>query len=131
MSFDTSIMATKYCFLLATIAFTAYTQLVTKWQLVLHGDVPAGWINQLQYYIVFLRNPWIISCFLAVLLMAFSWVMTLSEMPLNYAYPVYLSSVLVIISVSSFFLFGESLPYHRLVGIGVIICGLVIGFGRQ
>ena len=57
--------------------------------------------------------------------------MTLSEMPLNYAYPVYLSSVLVIISVSSFFLFGESLPYHRLVGIGVIICGLVIGFGRQ
>lgn len=124
-------MATKHLFLLSTIAFTVYTQLVMKWQLVLSGDVPSGLNNQFQYYVTFLRNPWIISCFLSVLLMAFSWVMTLNEIPLNYAYPVYLASVLVIISVSSFFLFGESLPSHRLIGIGVIICGIAIGFGRQ
>lgn len=120
----------KYVYLTLTISLTVYTQLIIKWQLALQDSVPNNLIGQLQYFMGFLRNPWIVSCIVSILFMAFSWIMTLSELPLSYAYPLYLSSVLVIISILSIFLFGESLPLYRLVGLGLIIVGIVICFGK-
>jgi drug/metabolite transporter (DMT)-like permease len=53
------------------------------------------------------------------------WVYILSKMPLSYAYPFIALAFPLVIAISSF-LFHESVPVHRWVGVGIIVFGTLL-----
>ncbi|MBX3086398.1 MAG: hypothetical protein KF716_32475 [Anaerolineae bacterium] len=118
-----------HLFILATIVFTAYGQLVMKWQASQLGTLPADTPGRIQYVIHLLLNPWIISVLVSALLGMFSWMGALSRFRLSYAYPFY-SLTFVVVFLASAVLFHESITLNKSIGMILLVAGIIfIGQG--
>ncbi len=55
----------------------------------------------------------------------FNWMMVLKYADLSFAQPI-TAGTYVIVGAAAWLLFGENLPPHRLVGIGLVLCGVFL-----
>ena len=53
------------------------------------------------------------------------WLYSLSRVPLNRAYP-YTAINFVLVILASYFLFSETIPFNRFLGVGIIVCGVLV-----
>lgn len=94
----------SYLYILFTILFTVYGQIVIKWQVLNSGGLPNGTAERIQFLGCFLVNPWIISAFICAFLAAICWIMAMNRLALSHAYPfMSLSFVLVLLLSWAFF----------------------------
>ena len=115
-----------WIYVATTIVLTVYGQIVVKWQVLRHGALPANLHGKGEFFVHLLINPWVISVMAAAFLAALSWMAAMTRLPLSRAYPfVGLSFVLVLVFSAVFF--DESLTAGKVVGIGLIVVGLVVG----
>ena len=117
-------MAHAYIFL--TIFLTVYGQIVIKWQVGLAGALPQAVIGKTIFLLKLLMNPWVVSSFACAFLAALSWMAAMSKFPLSYAYP-FMSFAFVLVMFLSAFVFSEPLTSPKLLGMGLIIAGIIIG----
>ncbi len=108
------------------VAAGVYGQLVVKWQLMRHGNLPASVHGKVTYLLNMLLDPWVISVMLATFVAALAWMAALSRLELSRAYP-FLSLSFVTVLVLSAVLFGETLTPGKVAGIALVIAGLVVG----
>lgn len=115
-----------HLYILLTIVFTVYGQLIIKWQVNSAGSFPIELSEKLFFFLKLLLNPWVISSFVCAFLAALSWMAAMTKFPLSYAYPfVSLTFVLTVICASIFF--NEAITVPKLVGMGAIVAGIIIG----
>lgn len=114
-----------HLYILLTLAFTVYGQLVLKWQIGLAGPMPADSVAKLFFLFKQLLNPWIITGFVSAFLASLAWMAAMTRFELNYAYP-YMSLAFVIVMVFSVLFLGEILTWQRVVGTLLVMGGLVI-----
>ena len=69
------------------IIFTVYGQIAAKIATRQIGPLPADWGGRLAYLGQVLLNPYFISCFVAAVLAALSWITALTGLELSRAYP--------------------------------------------
>jgi drug/metabolite transporter (DMT)-like permease len=116
--------ALAHALIAGTILFTVYGQLVIKWQV---SQFDAGVRDDgARFLLAVLLNPWIVTGLASAFLAFLCWAGAVSRLPLSYAYP-FTSLSFVLVALLSNSLFGEPLGPRRLVGLGVVILGLVIG----
>ena len=115
-----------HLYIALTILLTVYGQVIIKWQVSLAGPLPEASKEKLFFIFGLLLNPWIISGFLAAFLAAMSWMAAMSKFPLSYAYP-FMSLAFVLVLFLSYFFFKEPLTVSKVVGMGLIVSGIVIG----
>lgn len=118
--------ATSYVFILLTILFTVYGQLIIKWQAGQAGGIPHDLGDKLFFFAKFLMNPWVISAFAAAFLASLAWIGAVSKLPLSHAYP-FMSFAFVLVLILSSLLFHEPLTWQKVVGMVCIVSGIVIG----
>ena len=114
-----------HVFILLTIAFTVYGQLVLKWQMGGAGPLPAGAGDKLLFLLQQLLNPWIISGFVSAFLASLAWMAAMTRFDLNYAYPFMSLAFVVVMGFSVLFL-GEQLSAQRVAGTLLVVAGLVV-----
>ena len=73
-------------------------------------------------------SPLALLGLLAIGLSAGAWIVALSRMELSVAYPVAVGLNCLIVVSAGFGAFGEALSWTKLVGIGLLLCGLVLLF---
>lgn len=117
---------TAYLFVLGTIVFTVYGQIVTKWRVDEAGAVPTGGSDRLRYAAGFLTDPWMISVVLAVLVAAACWIVALTTLELSRAYPL-ISGTFVLVVLLGALIFDESLTTAKVIGVLLIVAGLAVG----
>jgi multidrug transporter EmrE-like cation transporter len=109
--------------LLMTIVLAAYTQLVYKARALAHAvtapDRPADYIAAMLW------DPWVWSSIVATGIAFFGWIFVLRRLELSVAYPA-LSGVFVLVALGAHSILGESLSAARLVGLGLIVCGILV-----
>ena len=115
-----------YLYIALTIALTVYGQLVLKWQINLAGSGPGTFPEKLWFLLALLFNPWIISGFVAAFAASVAWMGAMTRFDLSRAYP-FMSLNFVLVLLLADRLFGEPLSAAKLVGIGLIIAGIVVG----
>lgn len=116
----------SYIFVMFTIAFTVYGQLVIKWQVSLAGPMPSIIVEKVAFLLRLLVNPWILSALFAAFLGALTWMGAVTKLDLNTAYPfMALNFILVAIFASIFF--GEVMTWQKAVSLLLIVGGLVVG----
>lgn len=115
----------NYIYILLTIIFTVYGQLVIKWQVSNAGDLPLTFASKLLFLINMFLNPWIISAFVAAFLAALSWMAAMTKFELSHAYP-FMSLAFVLVLIFSVALFSEAITWPKIVGLSVIIIGICI-----
>jgi multidrug transporter EmrE-like cation transporter len=117
---------TDYVWILGTILFTVYGQIILKWQVSRLGPLPLEMGDKLLVLARLLVNPWVMSCIVAGLLAFFCWIAALTRFQLTYAYP-FVSVTFALVLVLGAIFFGESLTVGKVAGVAFIILGVVIG----
>ena len=93
-----------YAYILGTILFTVYGQIVVKWQVSLAGPMPTEITERSVFMLKLLFNPWILSSLTGAFLAFLCWVGAMTKFELSYAYPfTSLSFVLVLVMSACFF----------------------------
>jgi len=116
----------NHLYILLTILFTVYGQIVIKWQVQLAGSFPQDNIEKLQYLTKLLLNPWVISGFACAFLAALSWMAAMTKFDLSYAYP-FMSLAFVLVLILSNIFFKEPITIAKSIGMGFIVLGIIFG----
>jgi multidrug transporter EmrE-like cation transporter len=115
-----------YFFVFLTIALTVYGQVVLKWQVSELGSFPAGWLERLDFFRSLLQSPWVLTALAAAFLAFLAWAIALTKLDLSHAYPL-TSLAFVSVVFCGWAIFGETLSAIRLLGLGLVILGVILG----
>jgi drug/metabolite transporter (DMT)-like permease len=72
-----------------------------------------------------LINPWVIFGLLMAMIAACAWILTLSRVPLSYAYP-FISLTFPAVVILSSIVFNESVSLRAYIGLGLLVGALVM-----
>lgn len=122
---DASFDLQGHLYILLTLFFTVYGQLVLKWQIGQAGPLPSDFYEKLWFLLRQFLNPWILSGFFAAFLASLAWMAAMTRLDLNYAYP-FMSLAFVIVMVFSVLFLGETLTWQRVVGTAMVMGGLIV-----
>jgi multidrug transporter EmrE-like cation transporter len=110
---------------LLSVLLNAAAQLFLKAGTNLIGTVSFGDANTVNTLLNIARIPWFWAGFACYGISLFTWIATLSRLPVSVAYPL-VSVGYVVNALAAWWLFGESLTVQKLVGVGFIIIGVVL-----
>ena len=115
-----------FLYILGSVLFTVYGQLIVKWQVAKAGAFPSGTSERVAFLVGLVFNPWILSGVAGGFLALLCWMAAMTKFELSYAYP-FMSLAFVLVLVLSAVLFHERLTTPKLVGVALIIIGIVVG----
>lgn len=112
-------------YILLTVLFTVYSQLIMRWQVVRAGALPDGYHEKIWFLVQLLVNPWVLSGIVATFFAGLAWMMAMTKFELSYAYP-FISLNYVLVFIAGAALFHEAVTAPKLFGVAFIIVGIVI-----
>ena len=115
----------NHLYIVSTIVFTLYSQLVMKWQVNQAGALPGPPVEKFWYVSTLLVNPWVLTAILATFFAGVSWMLTMSKFQLSYAYP-FVSANFALVFIASVLLFGEGVSLEKLLGTLLIALGIIV-----
>ena len=110
-------------FILITIMSTISGQLMVKKGML--QNKLSGIHNIFETLINGLINPWVIAGLFMAVIGAFAWILTLSRLPLSFAYP-FLSITFPVVVIASSMIFKENVSWNTYIGLTFIIVGIII-----
>lgn len=114
-----------HIYILATVFFTVYSQLVMRAQVVKAGSLPPDILGKLFFVGYLFLNPWVLSSILATLLAGISWMLAMSRFEISYAYPwIGLNFVLMLLFGGLFF--GEYISTTKVIGTLLVVVGILV-----
>ncbi|HET7062563.1 MAG TPA: EamA family transporter [Nitrosospira sp.] len=116
----------SYFYIFLTIAFTVYGQIVLKWQVIDAGHFPENTLDKVLFLVRLVLNPWVISGFLAAFAASLTWMVAMTKLELSHAYP-FMSLNFVFVIILSYLLFQETITTPKILGLGLIILGIIVG----
>ena len=115
----------NFLFILGTILFTVYGQLILKWRITSYGALPFNFMDKVFFLLKLFLDPFIISGFLAAFVASLFWMAAMTKFDLSFAYP-FMSLSFVLVMIVSGLLFKEPITFHKITGLGLIIIGLIV-----
>ncbi len=112
-------------YILMTLLFTVYGQLVLKWQMGQARAMPEGGLDKLLFLLQQFLNPWIMSGFFSAFLASLAWMAAMTRFDLNYAYP-FMSLAFIIVMLFSVLFLNESLTPQSVLGTVMVVAGLIV-----
>jgi uncharacterized membrane protein len=116
---------TGHFYILLTLSFTVYGQLILKWQIGHAGAFPETITGKMYFLFRLLLNPWIISGFTSAFLASLAWMAAMTRFELNYAYPFMSLAFIIVMGFSVLFL-NEQLSVQKTLGTAMVVAGLIV-----
>lgn len=114
-----------HTFILLTVLFTVYSQLIMRWQVSEAGPLPVDTHGKISYVLNLLVNPWVLSGIVATFFAGVSWMLAMTKFEISYAYP-FVSLNYILVLVAGFFLFNEAISATKLAGSALVILGIIV-----
>jgi drug/metabolite transporter (DMT)-like permease len=114
-----------HIYILLTLLFTVYGQLVLKWQMGQAPAMPDRGLDKLLFLLQQFFNPWIMSGFFSAFLASLAWMAAMTRFELNYAYP-FMSLAFIIVMFFSVLFLNESLTPQSILGTVMVVSGLIV-----
>ena len=115
----------KYLYIVGTVLFTVYGQLVLKWRIGNYGSLPDPLIDKLFFLLQLFTDGYILSGFVAAFMASLCWMAAMTKFDVSYAYP-FMSSAFVLVLVFSALFFREPITWQKVVGMICIAIGILI-----
>ena len=116
-----------HLYIIGTIIFTVYGQLIIKWRIAYYGSLPDHLLEKIFFLTRVVCDPFILSGFAAAFIAALCWIATMTKFDLSYAYPFIVSIPLTFVIFLSAFFFQEPITLPKIIGLVLIIAGVTIG----
>jgi len=114
-----------YFYIVGTIFFTVYGQLILKWRISSFGSLPTETLDKIIFLFKLLFDPFIFSGFASAFIASFFWMATMTKFELSYAYP-FMSGAFVLVFLFSVFLFHETITFYKILGLFLIVLGIFV-----
>jgi uncharacterized membrane protein len=116
----------KYIYILNTIIFTVYGQMILKWRITKlnWSMIDGNLIDRIICYLKLLFDPLILSGFLSAFIASISWTMAMSKFEITTAYP-FMSISPAIVFLLGVFILNETFTIGKVIGLVLIILGTV------
>ncbi len=116
----------NYLYILATIFFTVYGQIILKWRLTqLKFILPHGTLNKFLALIKIIFDPFILSGFAAAFIASLFWMATMSKFEITKAYP-FMSLAPGLVFLIGILFLGEQFTWGKVIGLCFIIIGTIV-----
>lgn len=115
-----------YFYIIGTIFFTVYGQLVLKWRIVRYGALPEQFNEKIIFLSKLLLDPFILSGFISAFVASFFWMAAMTKFDLSYAYPIIVGGLAIVTSVSAIFLYNEPITLYKSLGLFLIVMGVFL-----
>lgn len=112
--------------LLPTVILTVYGQVVTKWR-VTHIAESLTNASLIERLLVYVLDPFIISAYVFTFGASLAWMIVVERFPLSLVYPLYIGITIIVVTALGVLLFREPLSASKLLAIGFILTGILIG----
>lgn len=113
-----------YLYIIGTILFTVYGQLVLKWRIVNYGALPEGLSEKIVFLVKLLFDPYIFSGFAAAFVASFFWMAAMTKFDLSHTYPIIVGGLALVTSAFAIIFLKEALTMYKILGICFIILGV-------
>ncbi|MEE9356695.1 MAG: EamA family transporter [Methylococcaceae bacterium] len=114
-----------YFYILGTVAFTVYGQLVLKWRIDQYGELPSTSIKKLVFLGKLFLDPFLVSGLASAFIASLFWMAAMTKFDVSYAYP-FMSAAFVLVLIFSAVFFKEPITMQKIVGLSFIVVGIVI-----
>jgi multidrug transporter EmrE-like cation transporter len=116
----------NYLYILGTILFTLYGQLILKWRIGKYGTLPVDFDEKIIFLLKLFLDPFILSGFFAAFLASLFWMAAMTKFELSHAYP-FMAANFVLVLFFSALLFSETISILKIVGIALVFVGIIVG----
>jgi len=120
-----------YIYVLGTIFFTVYGQLILKWRIVQYDALPELLLDKIAFLFKLVFDPFIFSGFISAFVASLFWMAAMTKFEVSYAYPIILSGLLLLTSLLGVILLGESIQTGKVIGILLILLGVFIMYSNS
>jgi len=117
--------AFDYIYIVTTIAFTVYGQLILKWRIEQLGAMPGEFSQKIKFLLSLLADPYIFSGFAAAFLASLAWMAAMTRFDLSHAYP-FMSLNFVVVLLLSAWVLHEPMNMQKILGVALIVFGTII-----
>jgi len=114
-----------YSYILLSIVFTVYGQIVLKWRMNSFGEMPIGLFNKIRFLLGLVFDPWVFSVFFAAFLASLAWMAAMTKFDLSQAYP-FMSLNFVLVLLLSGWLLNEPITIFKGIGVILIVLGTIV-----
>ena len=117
-----------YLYVIFTILFTVYGQVILKWRisdLNWSLDMTGGIGKMIVSYMKFLFDPLIFSGFISAFIASVFWMLAMTKFELTYAYP-FMALSPALVFIIGIFVLGETFTIGKGLGLLVIMIGIII-----
>ena len=121
----------RWLYLMGTVLAATIGQLIIKWRVDTHGQMPDGAQQKLVYFAGLILDPYVLFALFLAFLSALSWMATVTKFELNFAYPLLIVSLLLLTVTSSTVLLHESFTIYKFLGILLISAGALVLIGTR
>lgn len=116
---------TDYFFIVATVAFTVYGQIILKIRIGKFGSLPAGFLDRATFLLNLFTDPFILSGLAAAFLASLTWMAAMTKFPISHAYP-FMSLSFVFVLLLSGLLLREPISIPKVLGVVLIVIGTAV-----
>jgi len=113
-----------YFYIIGTILFTVYGQLILKWRIVNYGAMPEGLSEKILFLFKLLFDPYIFSGFASAFIASFFWMAAMTKFDLSHAYPIIVGGLALVTSIIAIAFLKEPISMYKMLGILLIILGV-------
>lgn len=114
-----------YNFIIATIIFTVYGQLIIKWRMTNLDSLPEDVFSKFKTLLCVMFDPLIISGLVAAFFASLAWMAALSKFSISHAYP-FMSLNFCFVLILSGILLREDITWYKVIGVIMIVLGSII-----
>lgn len=120
----------KHLYILGTVLFTVYGQMIIKWRVSILGEIPDSLVAKVRYLVDCLTDLYILSGLTSAFVASLFWIGAMSVFPIGYAYP-FMGLNFLIVSLLANLIFHEPFSTQQVIGTGLVIMGILfLGFSR-
>lgn len=114
----------SYLYIVGTVIFTVYGQIVLKWRIAKYGVLPDEFSQKLIFLSKLLLDPFIFSGFCAAFIASFFWMAAMTKFDVSHAYPIIVGGLAILTSFIAVVFLKESVSVLKIFGLTLIVCGV-------
>ena len=115
-----------YSYILGTVVFTVYGQLIIKWRIGDYGQLPEELGNKLIFLFKLLFDPYIFSGLVAAFVASMFWMAAMTRFDVSHAYPFITAGLTLITVIMAVAILGEPVTMYKVTGVLLIISGVIV-----
>ena len=114
-----------YLYIVGTVAFTVYGQIILKWRIGAYGQLPDSASGKIVFLLKAVLDPYIFSGLVAAFVASLFWMAAMTKFDVSLAYPLITAGLTLTTVIMAIVILSEPISINKTLGVALIIGGVL------